>query len=168
MMNTFGLLDLKRMLQMKIPDHVNIMFDDKFLSEIRMRHAAVGTMEDGSGPVIVVGKNFMRLPLSYKQVCVAHELGHVVCGHLEGMDEARAIEISKERKEAVLRGEVVIYEREADDYAVSLNGVKRVISFLEYLKRTRPHGPVGSNTMIGHLELEYRIRRLQRTPYASN
>lgn len=96
---------------------------------------------------VMVDEWFLKLSPETQEALLYHEMGHINLGHMEISLNTNALE----REIKSLEGDIDYREMEADDYAASVVGRRRMIDALEEMDRNTP-------TVEGML----RIKRLKK------
>jgi hypothetical protein len=114
--------------------------------------------DENSQPTILVSSEFMKLSQNLREAGIWHEVGHVHFEHLWiGTFGDDQIQSGDARIKAIQRGEVVDFERAADEFAINRIGRDRFLAYLRYALETRPAGPRESMNDLGRRELALRI-----------
>ena len=103
----------------------------------------------------------MKLPSPSKVAGIWHQMGHIHYEHylrseFNNQEHMRAIRISDVKK-----GKVLLFEKQADHFAVIYSVEKAMIGFLKLLLSTRPKGGMHGWNGIGKQELQLRITAIR-------
>ena len=135
---------------------IKIINDDKKMKEINMRFIVYSWNE--IGPFIMVSDDFLSFPKKFQEGAIWHEVGHIYHEHYLKDTSQNQEEMQEMRLTAILANDVAVFEKEADDFAVSKIGSETIIQFLKICHATRPVDSTIND--LGKLELELRIKRL--------
>lgn len=100
------------------------------------------TMQSNSGPIILVGPEFMAFSDATKEFILLHEIGHISLEHIQKV----AQEGDVNRALATLKGSVSKFEAEADAFAVKYTSRRQGVFALYELSR-KLHGVARKEVM---------------------
>lgn len=121
---------------------IGIYYNPVSMYLMRLYGSIALTVQSNSGPIILVGPEFMAFSDATKEFILLHEIGHISLGHIQKIAQEGGINRSVE----TLKGRVSKFEIEADAFAVKYTSRQQSV-FALYEVSKKLHGVARKEVM---------------------